>query len=118
MNGTRESQLIEAANLLMNARRTLTPIADLPEEVRPVSVVEVDYIQKLIEESFGPVGGWKVGAASLEATPAAAPMPARWMGPTGSVLLAANHRVRGLEAEVAFLLGTDLPARETPYSYD
>jgi 2-keto-4-pentenoate hydratase len=45
-------------------------------------------------------------------------MPRIWIGPTGSLLAAAGHRFRGLEAEVAFLLGHDLPARETPYTYD
>jgi 2-keto-4-pentenoate hydratase len=118
MTGACEAQLMEAANMLLDARRTLTPIADLPEELRPVSDDEVRFVQDLVAEGFGPVGGWKVGAASLEATPAPAPMPKAWMGPTGSLLVASNHRFRGLEAEIAFLLGDDLPARARPYSYD
>lgn len=118
MTGTREQQLIEASNLLLDARRTLSPIADLPAELRPASTAEVNFLQNRIAEAYGEVGGWKVGAGSLEATPAAAPMPRIWIGPTGSLLAAAGHRFRGLEAEVAFLLGHDLPARETPYTYD
>jgi 2-keto-4-pentenoate hydratase len=118
MTGQREAELIEAANLLLDARRTLTPIADLPAGLVPQSTSEVEFVQTLIAEAFGEVGGWKVGAGSLEATPAAAPMPRIWMGPTGSCLAGASHRFRGLEAEIAFLLAEDLPVRATPYSYD
>jgi len=116
MTGAREAQLIEAANMFLDARRTLTPFDDLPEELRPASTEEVDFIQGMIADALTPVGGWKVGAGSLEATPSAAPMPLAWMGPSGSVLLAANHRFRGVESEIAFLLGGDLPPRATPYS--
>lgn len=118
MTGTRESQLIKAANLLLNARRSMKPFADLPEAFRPTSTEEVDFVQDLVAEAFGEVGGWKVGAGSLEATPAAAPMPRIWIAPSGSSLGRANHRFRGLEAEIAFLLGHDLPARATPYTDD
>jgi len=118
MTGQREAQLMEAANLFLNARRSTTPFADLPEELRPTTTAEVDFVQDLVAEGFGAVGGWKVGAGSLQATPAAAPMPRIWMGPTGSCLSGQSHRFRGLEAEIAFLLGEDLPVRATPYSYD
>jgi len=118
MTGTRESQLTKAASLLLNARRTIKPFVDLPEVLRPTSTDEVDYVQDLVAEAFGAVGGWKVGAGSLEATPAAAPMPRIWIGPNGSRLAASSHRFRGLEAEVAFLLGQDLPAHTSRYSDD
>lgn len=118
MTGTRESQLIKAANLFVNARRTIKPFADLPEALRPTSTAEVDYVQDLVAEAFGAVGGWKVGAGSLEATPAAAPMPRIWIGPNGSCLARSSHRFRGLEGEIAFLLGADLPAHTSAYTYD
>ena len=35
MTGYREKELMEAANLLLDARRTHTPIADLPLELQP-----------------------------------------------------------------------------------
>jgi 2-keto-4-pentenoate hydratase len=118
MTGAREEQLIEAADMFLDARRTLTPFADLPDALKPLTEDEVWFVQNLVADGFGAVGGWKVGAGSLEATPAAAPMPRAWIGPTGSLLAGANHRLRGLEAEIAFLLGSDLPPRPTPYSYD
>ncbi len=116
MTGVREAELIEAAQMLLDARRTLTPIANLADELVPVSDAEVEFIQDRLMLSFGPTGGWKVGAGSLEATPGCAPMPRAWMGPSGSVLRAAGHRFRGLEAEIAFLLKDDLPARAIPYT--
>lgn len=46
-----------------------------------------------------------------------APMPKEWMAPSGSVLSGERWRYRGLEAEIAFLVGEDLPPRpERPYS--
>ena len=116
MTGTRESQLIEAAELLLDARRTLVPIAGLPVASRPTSLEEVWFIEARIAEALGPIGGWKVGAASLEATPSCAPMPAAWIAPSGATLSARSHRFRGLEAEVAFLLKSDLPPRLLPYT--
>lgn len=47
-----------------------------------------------------------------------APMPEAWIAEGGSVLRGSVHRFRGLEAEIAFLMGTDLPRRATPYTAD
>lgn len=118
LTGAREAQLIDATGMLLDARRTLIPIDDLPENLRPASTGEVDFIQDRVMEALGPTGGWKVGAGSLEATPSAAPMPRAWVAPSGSFLSAVGHRVRGVEAEIAFLLKDDLPPRATPYSYE
>jgi 2-keto-4-pentenoate hydratase len=41
-------------------------------------------------------------------------MPLAWMAPSGSTLT--TGRYRGLEAEIAFLVGQDLPPRATPYT--
>jgi len=66
--------------------------------------------------ALGPIGGWKIGAGSLEATPFFAPMPVAWMVPSGTILSGPRFRYRVLEAEIAFLVGKNLPARATPYS--
>ena len=113
MTGFRESQLLEAVDLLLDARRTLTPIDDLPPELRPSSLDEAFFIQDRIREAYGALGGWKVGASSLEATPMAAPLPLTMIAQSGAVK---GGRLRGLEAEIAFVLKTDLPPRTTPYS--
>ena len=41
---------------------------------------------------------------------------AGWMSCSGCEMLGWTHRFRGLEAEIAFLMGEDLPPRETPYT--
>jgi len=117
MTGLRESQLLEAASRLLNARRTLTPIPDLPAELIPTTLDEVFFVQNTLLTAFSPEneqpGGWKVGAPSLESTPLAAPLPKAWITESGSTLAG---RLRGLEAEIAFLLKSDLPPRDTPYT--
>lgn len=59
---------------------------------------------------LGPVGGWKVGAASPTAEPGAAPLPARGLLPGGSTLHGPAWRLRGIELEVAVRLGRDVQA--------
>jgi 2-keto-4-pentenoate hydratase len=116
--GTRESVLLEAANTLLDARRTASPIDDLPAELRPTSLEEAYAVQDILAEAYGPIGGWKVGAPTPEATPIFAPMPVAWIAASDSTLAGATWRYRGLEAEIAFLIGEDLPPRAAPYSMD
>jgi 2-keto-4-pentenoate hydratase len=118
MTGDREEKLLNAARLLMDARRTNTPFGDLPESLRPVSLDEAYFVQDRLALVYGAVGGWKVGAATPETTPTFAPMPLAWIAPSGCLLPAATHRYRGLEAEIAFLIGQDLPPRQTAYTRD
>lgn len=115
-NGTRAQQLIEAANLLLDARRTNTPIADLPTELQPTSVEETYVVHDAIALAYGEVGGYKIGAATADAKPSFAPMPRAWMAPSGAVLDGPAFRYRVIESEVAFLVGRDLPPRATPYT--
>lgn len=116
MNGARERQLMEAANLLLDARRTHTPIADLPVELQPTSVEETYVVHDAIALAYGEVGGYKIGAATADATPSFAPMPRAWMASSGAVLSGPTYRYRVVESEVAFLVGEDLPPRATPYT--
>lgn len=116
ITGSREKELLEAANMLLDARRTHTPIRDLPAELQPTSLEEVACIHDFIADAYDEIGGWKIGAPSADATPFFAPMPRAWMAPSGAVLSGPTYRYRVLEAEIAFLLGEDLPARPTPYT--
>ena len=118
LTGAREAELLEAVNLLLDARRTSTPIADLPPGLQPASLDEALFIQRTMAESYGEVGGWKIGASSADAIPGFAPMPSAWIAPGGAELLGRTHLYRGVEAEVAFLLGQDLPARKAAYAQD
>lgn len=116
ISGSREAQLLEAANLLLDARRTGKLLVDLPPALRPTTMDEVYYIQDTLAESYGPIGGYKIGAPTPEATPSYAPMPLAWIAPGGATLSGVQWRYRGLEAEIAFQLGRDLPPRDTPYT--
>jgi 2-keto-4-pentenoate hydratase len=117
MTGAREKELMSAAAMLLDARRTNTSIDDLPVAVRPVTLDEANFIQSRIALAYGAIGGWKIGAPSAEATPTFAPMPLAWIA-SNYAELGGRHRYRGLEAEIAFLIGEDLPPRAKAYSRD
>ncbi len=116
MTGTREAALLEATNLLLDARRTGKLIDALPADLAPADLDEAYFIQNSIAAAVGEIGGWKIGAPTPEASPLFGPMPAAWMSESGSLLSGDRWRTRGLEAEIAFLLGADLPPRDTPYT--
>src|SRR6516164_4780616 len=70
ITAAREQDLMNAADLLLDARRTNKPIADLPKELRPVTLEEAYYIQDRMSWAYEAIGGWKVGAPTPDATPA------------------------------------------------
>jgi 2-keto-4-pentenoate hydratase len=112
-----DDRLRQAAELLLAARRERAPIADLPEGLRPTTLAEAYRLQDILISALGPVGGWKVGAPSPDAVPLCSPMPLLGgFAGNGGTIGATFSRFRGVEAEIAFLLGEDLPVRERPYS--
>ena len=119
MTGTREAELAQTIDLLLDARRTGRALDGLPTALTPVNMEEVYAVQDRLAASVndsGRPGGWKVGAPSPDATPMFCPMPLAWIAPNNSVLSGHRWRYRGLEAEIAFLVGEDLPPRAAPYS--
>ena len=114
LSGVREAAMMDGANLLLDARRRQMPIEELPAELRPMTIAEAYAMQDMIAAAYGEVGGWKVGAPTAEAEPNFAPMPAAFVAASGAVLR--GRRYRGLEAEVAFRLGSDLPVRSSGYA--
>ncbi len=107
-----------AAQLLLEARRARRPLLELPQACRPQTAAEAYAVQDLVLEWLGPVGAWKVGAASASAEPACAPLPASFVVPSGHAFPSGSFRLNGLEAEIAFKLAQDLPPRSTPYYPD
>ncbi|HEY4358856.1 MAG TPA: fumarylacetoacetate hydrolase family protein [Acidobacteriaceae bacterium] len=116
MTGERESILQDTANHILDARRTGRLMDELPAGLIPANMDEVYAVQDIVAGAYGPIGGWKIGAPTPEATPLFAPMPAAWIAADGSLLSGERWRFRGLEAEIAFLVGEDLPPRSVPYT--
>jgi 2-keto-4-pentenoate hydratase len=114
--GPDKDRLHQAAELLLEARRTLRPIDDLPAALRPQTLAEAYYVQDLMLDALGTTGGWKVGAPTADATPMFAPMPGENFAGNGELIAKEMRRLRGVEAEIAFRMGKDLPPRSTPYT--
>ena len=55
MTGSRENQLLQAADLLLDARRTGNRLSDLPEALRPVDIDEVYFVQDRLAFSYGAI---------------------------------------------------------------
>jgi 2-keto-4-pentenoate hydratase len=118
ISDARKTELHSAAELFLAARRTATPIADLPASLQPTSLEEAYFVQDTMAHALQPEGttAWKVGAPAPDAVPLFGPMISAWIADSGALLGDRRHRWRGLEAEISFLIGKDLPPRSTPYT--
>jgi 2-keto-4-pentenoate hydratase len=116
MAGLPGTQIEEAAKQLLQARRTGNRLVSLPEPLRPRSEQDAYAIQQIITRRVGDIGGWKVGAPGPGATPMCAPMFAAGLRASPARLTSREFHLRGLEAEVAFRMRSDLPPRSKPYS--
>ena len=110
-----------SAALLTMARQGRMPRPlDLPVALRPGEADQAYAVQDAVVRERGEIAGWKVGAASLQALPARAALTrdSVFVAPAGQALNlpAAGFAVMGVEAELVYELGADLPERATPYS--
>lgn len=114
----RKIDLQSAAELLLNARRTASPMTDLPVALQPASLEEAYFVQDALAHVLDPSAprAWKIGAPAPDAAPLFAPMISIWIQQDGATFDEPRLRLRGLEAEIAFLIGEDLPSRAEPYS--
>jgi 2-keto-4-pentenoate hydratase len=108
--------LAEEAARLLCAARGGTPVHELPANCRPQSDADAYQIQDAVTRRLGqPIGGWKVGAASPAAAAFCAPIYSGMIRQSPASYTAAELRLIGIEAELAFRVGRDLPARPEPY---
>lgn len=102
----------QTAAFLLETRRNRKPVADLDPVLQPATLLEAYAIQDAMAAKLGTVGGWKIGAAQPDATPMYGPMSLHlgFIG-TGQEMPNKQSRLRGIEAEIGFLLQKDLPIR-------
>ncbi len=106
----------DTAALLLSAWRDPTQkIIAFPAVLAPKDEAGAYHVQRRVAEGLGPIGGWKVGASGPTAPPTCAPMPAAGIHPSPSRVTGSGTSLRGVEAEIAFRLGADLPPRTEPY---
>ena len=106
-----------AARLLSAARRSAPQLDALPESCRPATLDDAHAIQEAAAAQLGEtISGWKVGATPEGRVARGALLRSR-IYPSGAVVPAASMPLLGVEAEIAFRLDRDLPARDTDYAY-
>lgn len=110
-----------SAAVITMARQGRSPRPlDLPLALRPRNAAEAYAVQDAVVRERGDVAGWKVGAASPQAVPARSALTADSivMGDEGVPvhLPAAAFAVMGVEAELVYEMGADLPPRAVPYT--
>jgi 2-keto-4-pentenoate hydratase len=117
------SLAMRAARALVAARRSGTRIDGLPEGCEPQSNADAYHIQDCVVACYGQtIGAWKVGATHPNAQAGLGvdgPVAARLFSESilvGDQELPDTFIVRGLEAEYAFRMGSDLAPRDKPYS--
>ena len=118
-----ESAVGRAAKILAEATRSRTLINRLPVDIRPVNSEDGKAIAEaaldLIDKE---VVGWKIGYASIaeRRDMENVPVPGRLLqgsilqSPANIHLSELNHTL--IEAEIALVLGSDMPARDTLYT--
>ncbi|MCK8783384.1 fumarylacetoacetate hydrolase family protein [Roseomonas sp. NAR14] len=114
--GASPARAERAAAALLEARATRRFLPALPEGTAPRSEAEAYAIQDLVAARLGPVAGWKVGAQTPASEPFASPLHAATIRLDDTPWAADRFQVVGVEAEIAYLLGRDLPPREAPYT--
>ena len=112
----RDDRLRQAAELLLRARRTGAALDDATLFHAFGGIEDVYAVQERVAAGVGPVGAWKVGAASPEAEPFRAPIFRADLFDSPARPAPGRFRLFGIETEIAYRLARDLPARDEPYS--
>ncbi|WP_270933403.1 2-keto-4-pentenoate hydratase [Falsiroseomonas oryzae] len=105
----------EAAQLLLEIRRTRTRPAGLPPDLAPRSVEQAYAIQDLVVSRLGGIGGWKIVHPAAGAAPRCSPIPASEIMESGASIAWDALLWPEVEVELAVVIGRDLPPRSVPY---
>jgi len=116
--------LDESVRQIVEARKTLTFLEDLPGARMPATVADAYRMQNAAVERWDDkVVGWKVGATAKQvqerfgiSMPIYGPIFEKTVVQSPAVLLAQGFHHLIVESEFAFRFGENLPARSAPYS--
>jgi 2-keto-4-pentenoate hydratase len=90
-------------------------------ESAPATAQDAYQVQDLVFAALHPgkrAGAWKVGGPRRDIEPTAAPIASACLYASPARVAAQDFHMIGIEAEIAFRLGRDLPPRAAPYSED
>jgi 2-keto-4-pentenoate hydratase len=105
----------EAARVLCGARSGAA-VHGLPLSCQPQSDADAYLIQDEVIRQLGEtIGGWKVGAASTTTAAFCAPICRSMIRPSPAFYGPTELRIIGIEAEIAFRFGRDIPLRDSAY---
>ena len=107
----------DTAALLLSAWRDPSQkLHALPRVLMPSDEAVAYAVQRRVMEGLGGgIGGWKVGAPNPTGPCACAPMPAAGIHASPGRVTGSGPMLRGVEAEICFRMGADLPPRDQPY---
>ncbi|MEP7310973.1 MAG: hypothetical protein ABI859_00195 [Pseudomonadota bacterium] len=116
------SNAIQAAQLLLHARRTRIPLDGLPMELRPADIAAGYVIQRMATKAAGlDIAAFKVGLTNVRAQrsagttePIVGRLPAVDIRRSPARLVVTGRRI--VEAEVIFKVAHDLPPTQAPFT--
>jgi len=114
--GLDSRQIAEAAALLVEARRSGRRLEALPPSLQPQSVREAHAIQDAVTRALGERGGGWKASEPPEGEVQRGVLFARLIFLSPAHIPAELAPLLGVEAEIAFRLAADLPAREKDYA--
>jgi 2-keto-4-pentenoate hydratase len=122
-----ESRIQQAARFLCEERQAHRRYGPMPETLAPHTVDEAYAVQaalhSLLAGMLGPVAGYKVGLTTAVMQqrvglyePIAGGIFTESIHPSPHTIRSTDYIHLGIEPEIAFQLGADLPAEMAPYS--
>ena len=120
----------DTAAFLLEHRRTLAPVDNLPEALYPDSLsaaftTQAGVVSGLCRRFGGEPCGYKIACTNarvIDLLNTSGPFPGRLMThstfASGAVLDPGDFRLRIMEAEFGFVIGKDAPISDTPYTAD
>src|SRR5580698_9459755 len=111
-----KQQITRAAHILVQARRDMSQLNGLPDELKPTSIEEAHAIQDEVSQQLGMlIGGFKA-MAPVNGDSTRGIIYGGTIHPSPCKLPASTVPQCGVEGEVAFIFRRDLPYRAKPYT--